>query len=150
MTAFADASAVVKLFSDEDGTDRVRAEPGPFAVSVLTRVETASALWRKSQAGELSSQRARRLVTGVRVQLAAQRFAHGAEVLEAPLTTQMCDDATRLCGIHALRAGDAVQLATALAVREIDPSCNRFWVFDGRLADAAAREGFAALGPVAG
>lgn len=39
-----------------------------------------------------------------------------------------------------------IRLATALAVRDVEPSCTRFRVYDRRLGDAAAREGFTVTG----
>ena len=41
-----------------------------------------------------------------------------------------------------LRAYDAVQLSTALAVRRVDESCTVFAAFDRSLRTAAATEGF--------
>jgi predicted nucleic acid-binding protein len=55
------------------------------------------------------------------------------------------DDAAHLVAVHLLRAYDAVQLATARAVRAADPSCTTFACFDQQLAQAAAAEGFAEL-----
>lgn len=45
--------------------------------------------------------------------------------------------------VHGLRAYDAVQLATAQAVREAAPGCAAFAAFDKNLRGAAAMEGFA-------
>jgi predicted nucleic acid-binding protein len=46
---------------------------------------------------------------------------------------------------HALRAYDAVQLASALAVRELDPRCSHFACFDTELRRAASRAGLVLL-----
>jgi len=46
--------------------------------------------------------------------------------------------------VHALRSGDAVQLAAALAARAVEPACDSMLVFDEALRRAAAREGFGA------
>lgn len=147
MTAFADASAIVKLVVPEDGTDRVAAEPGPIIMSALTFVETASAVWRRARMGSLPSAVAQRTAADLQRQVADGRFDTGSEVAEIPIVAPILQHASRLCGTHGLRAGDAIQLATALTARRVDPSCSRFWVFDRRLADAAAREGFAVVGP---
>ncbi|MBS1848603.1 MAG: type II toxin-antitoxin system VapC family toxin [Actinobacteria bacterium] len=147
MTAFADASAIVKLVVAEDGTDRVAAEPGPIIVSALTFVETASAVWRRARMGSLPSTVAQRTAADLQRQVADGRFDTGSEVAEIPIVTPILQHASRLCGIHSLRAGDAIQLATALTARRLEPSCSRFLVFDRRLADAAAREGFVVVGP---
>ncbi len=53
--------------------------------------------------------------------------------------------AVRLLGVHALRASDALQLASALMAAEEDPGLLDFVCSDMRLAEAARREGFAVL-----
>ena len=45
--------------------------------------------------------------------------------------------------IHPLRAADGLQLASALAAAEEDPSSIGFVCFDARLNQAASRKGFA-------
>ena len=147
MTVFADASAIVKLFLSEAGSDRLADEPGPFAISMVTRVEVASAIWRKARERRVDASLSAVAAADVNSQLTNGSLVSGAEVFEVAMTEPQVTAASRLCGVHALRAGDAIQLATALAVRRVDPSCNRFWVFDRRLADAASREGFAVVGP---
>jgi predicted nucleic acid-binding protein len=59
----------------------------------------------------------------------------------AAVTSEILDEAARLSARHGLRASDAVQLATAMAVRTADPSCTDIAVFDTALRDAAAAEG---------
>ena len=56
------------------------------------------------------------------------------------------DDAARLTGLHGLRAYDAVQLASARAVRRADPAVGTVATFDHTLRDAAAVEGFTIIG----
>ena len=53
LSAFADSSALVKLYADELGHEAVRALRAPLVVSALARVEVAAAIWRKHRAGEL-------------------------------------------------------------------------------------------------
>jgi predicted nucleic acid-binding protein len=50
--------------------------------------------------------------------------------------------ARRALRVHALRAADALQLAAALVATNGQPSQLPFVTLDGRLADAARREGF--------
>jgi uncharacterized protein len=52
------------------------------------------------------------------------------------------DEAARLCASHGLRAYDAVQLSSALAVRRVDGDCAKFAAFDRSLRTAAAAESF--------
>ena len=49
--------------------------------------------------------------------------------------------AASLAGAHGLRAYDAVQPATALAVRAADPACDAFACFDRNLRRLAALSG---------
>ena len=58
------------------------------------------------------------------------------------VTGSLLDEAARLCASQGLRAYDAVQLATALAVRRVDESCTGFAALDRSLRTAAATEGF--------
>jgi hypothetical protein len=60
-------------------------------------------------------------------------------------TGGLLDEAARLCASHGLRAYDAVQLSSALAVRRVDGGCTVFAAFDGSLRTAAATEGFELL-----
>ena len=53
--------------------------------------------------------------------------------------------AGRLLAVHPLRAGDALQLAAALAWCEEQPDGERFLSLDDRLSEAARREGFTVL-----
>lgn len=146
MTVFADASAVAKLFVAEAGRDQVAARAGPFAVSALTRVEVTAAIWMKQRIGALTPSQSARLARDWAGQLTRGRFSSGADVSELAVNAPILASAVRLCGVHALRAGDAIQLATALAVRAVDPGCTGFRVFDVRLGEAAATEGFSVLG----
>ena len=52
------------------------------------------------------------------------------------------ESARRLLRVHPLRAADALQLAAALVAAERRPSTLAFVTCDGRLHDAAAKEGF--------
>jgi predicted nucleic acid-binding protein len=125
LSTFADSSALVKLYADEDGYQQVRGMAGT-AVAQLARVEVPAALWRKQRMGELS--------------------ADDARLLTADFEADYClDEAARLCASHGLRAYDAVQLSSALAVRRVDGSCRTFAAFDRPLRTAAATEGFQLL-----
>jgi hypothetical protein len=53
--------------------------------------------------------------------------------------------ARRLLELHALRAADALHLGAALIAAEEDPGRMGFVTFDGRLAEAAEKEGFRVL-----
>jgi uncharacterized protein len=60
VSTFADSSALVKLYADEDGHEHIR-ELVSVAVAQLARVEVPAALWRKQRMGELPAEDARLL-----------------------------------------------------------------------------------------
>jgi hypothetical protein len=140
LSTFADSSALVKLYADEAGHDDVHGLAS-LAVAQLARVEVPAALWRKQRMGELSANDARLLTADFE----ADYFGTDSEpprFAAVVATGSLLDDAARLCAAHGLRAYDAVQLSSALAVRLADESCRAFAAFDRSLRAAAAAEGF--------
>jgi hypothetical protein len=133
----------VKLYADEPGYRPIRALE-LLVVSAIARVEVPSALWRKARTGELEDAAAGILVSEFELDFHGDpdsdpRFTIVS--LTEPVLTQAAQEAAR----HALRAYDAVQLASALAVREIDPRCTHFACFDADPRRAASRAGFVLL-----
>ena len=63
-----------------------------------------------------------------------------ASSLTVFVVSELLDDAARLVVTHRLRAYDAVQLASARAVRALEPRSDRFARADRLLRAAAARE----------
>jgi uncharacterized protein len=115
-----------------------------LVVSAITRVEVPSALWRKARTGELEDATAGILISAFELDF------HGGPDSDprftiVSLTEPVLIAAAREAARHALRAYDAVQLASALAVRELDPRCSHFACFDADLRRAASRAGFALL-----
>lgn len=144
MTAvFADSSAIVKLYVDEEDHEAVWAM-STLAVGQLARVEVPAALWRKHRLGELDAE-------DVRVLVSAFEADYYGTVDDEPrfvtvaVTAGILDHAALLSARHPLRGFDAVQLASALAVRSIDPTVTAMAVYDRTLRAAAAAEGFALL-----
>ena len=141
MTAFADASALVKRYVAETGSELVRARD-LLVVSALSGVEVPSAFARLRRDGHLSGAQAdvlhRRLT----------RDLSGGDLVVLDVDPVL-DAAARLLQRHPLRAGDAVQLASASAAREVDPSVTELLCFDRRLGAAAAAEGFLVVGGTA-
>jgi predicted nucleic acid-binding protein len=91
--------------------------------------------------GELSAEDARLLTADFE----ADYFGTDSEpprFAAVSVTGSLTDQAARLSASHGLRAYDAVQLSTALAVRRVDESCTEFAAFDRSLRTAAAAEGF--------
>ncbi len=139
MTAFADSSALVKLYADEPGQKHVLAAE-PLVLSQLARVEVPSAIWRKQRVGELDVNDAQVLTAAFE----ADYFGDEGEFprfLSLATTPAVLDEAARLCAVHGLRAYDAVQLSSALAARAAVPGCQALVAFDARLRGAAAAEG---------
>ncbi len=144
MTAFADSSALVKLYADEHGADAVR-KLSPLIVSQLARVEVPAALWRKHRMNELSMADATLLIAAFEADYFGTED-EAARFLVIAASASILDDAAQLAGIHGLRAYDAVQLASACAsLREV-PEGIFFAAFDQALLAAAAREGLQLLG----
>ena len=143
MNVYGDSSALVKLYATEPGSDEVR-EIDRFAAAQTTRVEVPAALWRMNRMRMLTP----RLTAALIGEFEADWF--GDETGErrfgiVRMTSLVLEDAARLTGVHGLRGYDAIQLASAKAVRAADPSITTFAVFDGLLRDAAATEGFVLL-----
>lgn len=111
-------------------------------MSGLAPVEVASALWRKVRTGELDAEEANNLARQASRELSGEAEL---EVTTVAVTAPLLSFAATLTGRHGLRAYDAVQLATALAVRAADDPDQSFVCFDEDLRAAAAREGLVVL-----
>ena len=146
---YLDASALVKRYVDEAGSDWVRSlvDPAQSALLYISRlaiVEVISAFARRVRDGSLS-----------REEFAAARDAfrgdcvHQYQVMPATLT--IVDLACALLERRALRALDATHVATALtAQRFLDAqgySPLTFVSGDDRLNHGAAVEGLTAMNP---
>lgn len=131
--SYLDASALVKLAVREPETDALEAE-------IVTREGLVSS--------RLSITEARRAVRRVRSPHGADRTeAAVAEAIDAlylvDVTADICDRAASLQPME-LRSGDAIHLATALAVG--DPELE-FITYDDRLARAAEASGIRVVRP---
>lgn len=140
MSTFADSSALVKLYADEDGHERVRSLES-LAVSALARVEVPAAMWRKHRIGQMTAEDTAVLVAAFEADyfgtdLDPSRFA------AITVTATVLDEAAHCAAVHGLRAYDAVQLASARRAADADPNCKDFAAFDRGLRAAAAAEGF--------
>ena len=142
VTAFADTSALVKLYVPEAGSSDVRDHSGPLVMSALARVEAVAAFWGKQRMGEIAPSDAAVLTDAFETDAADGSTTDGRALVFIPVTASILDAAARACGVHGLRAYDAVQLATAEAARLVDPDCSTMVVFDRALAEAARAEGF--------
>ncbi len=144
MTTFCDASAILKRYVPEAGAAAVADLDGRLVVSDLSAVEVPSAIWRKQRLGELAAEDASVLVAAFGHDLRggtydAPRFATVA------LGSSVLLRAADLLPRYELRAGDAIQLASAITARASLEFCDTFATFDRRLRVAAAAEGFSVL-----
>jgi predicted nucleic acid-binding protein len=137
---FWDASAIIRLFIEEAGTELVRTwlqEDASMAVWALTRVEVVSAIERRAREGHLStSQRLSALDTCEKLLRAAHELSDVLAVRSRALP---------LLGRYPLRAADAAQLGAASLLAESDVSSLPLVALDRQLADAARREGYRVL-----
>lgn len=130
-----DASALVKRYVREDASVRVRRllRSDTPATSRLSEVEITSALERRAREGAFS--------------LAERDRALAALVSDFPalvvveLTAEIIAKARALLQRHALRAGDAVQLASCLYLQAQLGEPVAIVAFDERLLTAARQEG---------
>lgn len=138
---FWDSSAVVALLVDEAASEQLtplfHADPAVVAWWG-TDVECESAFSRRERLGQLPSQSAGRASRRLRTLFQSWHVVDpGALVKES---------AMRLLRVHSLRAGDALQLAAAMAASTDRASLLDFVCLDDRLAQAARREGFNVIG----
>jgi predicted nucleic acid-binding protein len=137
---FWDSSALVPAMADEPASGQVvplmRSDPA-VVVWWASPVECASAAARRRREGLL---RARDLETFLRA------LRELGEVWQVVVPGPAVRDlAIRLLQVHDLRAGDALQLAAALAWADGRPEGRDFVTLDDRLAAAARVEGFTIL-----
>ncbi len=135
---FWDTSAIVPLLLPEATTTRRMRQAENSDVMLVwwgTAVECASAIRRQVRDGKLSEQDAATAIGNLRLLESSWT--------EIEPTAQVRTQAERLLRIHSLRAADALQLAAAIIATDHDPAGTTFLTGDVRLAEAAAKEGFA-------
>lgn len=135
---FADSSAIVKLYVPEPGHRDVDSLPEPLVVSQLAAVEVPAAFWRKHRIGELDAADAAILARAFESDLAA---VIDPRYVAVAANSQLIRQAARLVAVHPLRAYDAMQLVSALAVADALDTTISLAAFDATLRRAAAAEG---------
>jgi len=138
---FWDTSAVVPLIVDEPSTEgaerTLRSDPS-MIVWWGTLIEGLSAVARLERDGVLdrpAADAARRTLAGYR-----------DFWLEIAPRDDVREHAARLLLRHPLRVADAMQLAAAMVWARARPDRHGFLTRDGRLAEAARKEGFDVIG----
>lgn len=137
---FWDASAVLPLVIRETfsaSIGRLASRERGHAVWWATSVECDSAVCRLEREGRLSSADVQKVGEAV------DRLLESWTVVEPSAAVRSA--ARRLLRVYPLRAGDALQLAAAVTAAEGRPETVSFVCLDGRLREAAGREGFRLL-----
>jgi hypothetical protein len=144
---FLDASALVKAYVREPGSRWVRQVLSPRGtrafISPFSGAEVLAAIGRKARAGELKGKAFKGIVTAFRADF-RHRFAQTA------LSPVVIEEAIALVLAHPLRGADAVQLASALRLREATPQLKdlTFVAADAALLRVARRTGLATENPL--
>lgn len=144
---YLDTSALVKLYVQEAGTERMLELAHPddnhrLAILSLARLEFRAAVRRRAKLGDLDSMTADHLI---------RSFSdHLAGVFQVqPVNDAVLDEATGVIDRHAARAYDAVQLGGCLALRSTvgEEMEVQFVCADEELLEAAHAEGLAVANP---
>lgn len=136
MILYLDTSALIKLYVSEDGTDTIRDAvklASVVAASRVSYVEARAALARAQRESRIEKQDLGHAVTGLKEDW--KRFL----VLE--VTAELVRRAGDLAEEHALRAYDALQLASALILKDGISAEVSFLSFDEDLSHAAKSAG---------
>ena len=135
-----DSSALVQLCTNQPSSELVEGlarEDSVIVTSWLTRVECWSAFARLQREARLTPQEADE--SRGELQAILERSP------EIRLTNKMRILSGRLLRMHPLRAGDSLQLASAIVWARGNPDGHQFICLDSRLAEAARLEGFQVL-----
>lgn len=140
---YIDASAVVKRYVREPGTDQLNRwlSRGSHATCRLTEAEVSSALCRRTREGDLSDAAREAALAALRADLNVMRVVE--------LVPSVVPGVHGLLSRHPLRAGDALQLAAAIALRDAVAGLSvvEFVGCDERLNAAAGAEGLLVRDP---
>jgi len=134
---FWDSSAIVPLLLAEPTTRAMQtivAKDSTMLVWWATEVECASALARLEREDALEDAATRLAFDRLR------QLASGWHEIDP--SDAIREAAVRFLRVHALRAGDALQLAAAFVAAERRPPSLEVVTLDERLAGAARKEGF--------
>jgi hypothetical protein len=135
VTRFFDASAIVGAYAQQANSAHIRRllAAEHVAVSRLTEVEVVSAFARLARESAVSDDR--------RDDMTAAFLADLDGWVVVDMGTEVTARARRLLVHHALRAGDAIQLASALVLESrVAGALDAFVASDRRLLEAASRE----------
>lgn len=141
-----DTSALVKLYVEEAGSDKVLSvaedrEKNRLVVLDISRIEFLSAVRQRQRDGDIDEADATAMV---------KQFDQdgGAAYVIQPLDAKVMQEAARLLDKHPLKAQEALQLAGCLVACASVPSPVTFVCADSDLCASARSEGFRVLNPV--
>ena len=143
---FLEATAFVKLFVREPGTDALigmmeAAEDNRKLISASTPLEVYAVIRRRERAGDITPDDAASALTVLRLE--------SARMVQQPLNPAVLEAARQLLDRTTLRWPDALQLGAALAARDMFQGTEILFVSASvALMAAAASEGFKVLDPV--
>lgn len=143
---FLEATAFIKLFVQEPGTDLLiglmeEAEDNRKLISASTPLEVYAVIRRRERAGDLKADDAVSALSILRQE--------AARMVQQPLNPAVLEAARQLLDRTTLRWPDALQLGAALAARDMFQGTEIVFVSAStQLLEAAAGEGFKVLDPV--
>ncbi len=147
MIYFLDTSAIAKRYLTEKGSARVRrlldGKVDLFYQTFLTPVELASALYRRFRDQDITSEE-------LAIMLQAYVTHSHRDYLLIPYSDTLMERASGLLAHHALRTLDAIQLASAIELKERLPADELpigFLSADERLVQSALKEHLQAKNP---
>jgi predicted nucleic acid-binding protein len=126
----------VKLYVQEPGAAETRTRVGSAGLIATSRIaypEARSALARRQREAALGRRALGRAVAALDRDL--------ARCVVVELSAKVARRAGELAELRALRAFDAIHLASALELEDLTGLVPAFWCYDERLAEAAAGEG---------
>jgi hypothetical protein len=137
---FFDTSALVKRYVEEPGSSMVRAALRSHAVVVarVTLAEAAAAVARAARAGAVSEAQRDVILARLPEDFAKLQIVEIRPALVARVPAMVAR--------YPLRAYDAIQLASAITVRQTGLAVE-LWCADGDLLEAAIAEGFRVITP---
>ena len=142
---FLEATAFIKLFVQEPGTDALigmmeATEDNRKLISASTPLEIHAALRRRERAGDIAPEDATSALAVLRME--------SARMVQQPLNPAVLEAARELLDRTRLRWTDALQLGAVLAARDMFQGTEIVFVSaSARLLEEAASEGFPVLNP---
>lgn len=142
---FLEATAFVKLFVREEGTDALirlmeSAEDNRKLICSATPLEIYAVIKRRERSGSISAEDASSALSVLRLE--------STRMVQQPLNPAVLEDARQLLDRTQLRWTEALQLGAVLAARGMFQGTEIVFVSASpRLLEAAAAEGFKVLDP---